>query len=732
MANLTVKNNTYQPIGLRPQQSKVGYNGAQIVDQSGIYGQVGKATEKIKAAVLVKEEADEALRVATASNEAAKRMAELKVDIFKNRQGSNAADSQAYFEQQAKRIKDEIYANSGIKYKTGELAFKKAAEDNIVSGSVWAYKWQAEQENELKATTYEQFVQDRITDVLDGGALEANYSLAVGMAGSMFVNSPPEKREQLIRDVSDQFASVLVVNDVNNKNFDRASAMLDVFGGKISPTQKVKLGTLIANGEKTTAAYNDANTIMEQCKRPDGSIDYAKAIERVNSYGNGNLPEGQFTFNPGVSFKGAQKQTVTGVKAATGLLNGLGITDVYVTSVNDSDVHVPGSAHYEGLGVDVDCAALRDATPNQRAMMKQYLEQSMPGLKVLNEYDDERSPNATGGHFHLDFTNYKGNGGFDRERSDAIKTVINNAHQEEQRIRGLKQEGYDKELTQMVMEGNPSIAKLDAFGQKLYMDDPMLYNAFAPAITKLKSLGTVGSVGGAKVSDPATLATVYQSINNGTLSVEDLTVKYGSLLSKGDYNKALKQLTLNTSPAVKEANKEIIVRIEDMFSNKVDRTDVQNAVFSALDNMENAMNPEVRIATAAKLMEDKAKVLAKAQTYRNDREAAGDAIALATPYGLNNEVANIMTAYDNNGSIAESVSNMLSRMEVGDAVQQEAFRLVAGNGQLVNETTMNDAIAKICEQRGVPFAQHQLKTIAITPVNPWWQRDNEGEMEGDY
>ena len=178
---------------------------------------MGKATEKIKAAVLVKEEADEALRVATASNEAAKRMAELKVDIFKNRQGSNAADSQAYFEQQAKRIKDEIYANSGIKYKTGELAFKKAAEDNIVSGSVWAYKWQAEQEKELKATTYEQFVQDRITDVLDGGALEANYSLAVGMAGSMFVNSPPEKREQLIRDVSDQFASVLVVNDVNNK-----------------------------------------------------------------------------------------------------------------------------------------------------------------------------------------------------------------------------------------------------------------------------------------------------------------------------------------------------------------------------------------------------------------------------------------------------------------------------------------------------------------------------------
>lgn len=260
----------------------------------------------------------------------------------------------------------------------------------------------------------------------------------------------------------------------------------------------------------------------------------------------------------------------------------------------------------------------------------------------------------------------------------------------------------------MVMEGNPSIAKLDAFGQNCIWTAYAI-QCFCSRNNKTKSLGTVGSVGGAKVSDPATLATVYQSINNGTLSVEDLTVKYGSLLSKGDYNKALKQLTLNTSPAVKEANKEIIVRIEDMFSNKVDRTDVQNAVFSALDNMENAMNPEVRIATAAKLMEDKAKVLAKAQTYRKDREAAGDAIALATPYGLNNEVANIMTAYDNNGSIAESVSNMLSRMEVGDAVQQEAFRLVAGNGQLVNETTMNDAIAKICEQRGVPLRNTNLR-----------------------
>lgn len=87
---------------------------------------------------------------------------------------------------------------------------------------------------------------------------------------------------------------------------------------------------------------------------------------------------------------------------------------------------------------------------------------------------------------------------------------------------------------------------------------------------------------------------VYQEVNNGTLTVADLTTKYGGLLSMSDYKQMLKQITLKTSPAVKAANKEIINRINAMFSDEIDRIDVQNFVFENIDKIPESMNPDVR------------------------------------------------------------------------------------------------------------------------------------------
>ena len=73
MANLTIKNNSYEPIALRQQQAKVGYEGAKIVDQSGVYAQAGEAFKKVNAMVIAKEESDEAERVLLASSEVTSR-----------------------------------------------------------------------------------------------------------------------------------------------------------------------------------------------------------------------------------------------------------------------------------------------------------------------------------------------------------------------------------------------------------------------------------------------------------------------------------------------------------------------------------------------------------------------------------------------------------------------------------------------------------------------------------
>lgn len=743
MANLTIKNNSYEPITLRQQQSKVGYNGAQIVDQSGFYGQMSKTAGTALKVIQDREESDEALRVASASNSVAKRLAELKVDIAKNKQGSNATDSQLFFEQRAAQIEKEEYAKSGIKYKAGENMFKKAAMDNIVSGSVWAYKWQAEQDNEVRVTTFDQYAQDRISDVLSGGSFIENYVLTTEEAKSMFAHSPVEKQEELARNIADQFASVLVVDHVNNKQFDKASLILEQIGNKMTPTQKVKLEALVANSTKIYSVYDSAHAIMKNARRPDGSIDYAKAIEMAdNQYGynsSGEMPSGSFQFNPGVSFEGAQAVTSKGVNALSGLLSQkAGLGEMIITSVNDShDIHVgSGGPHTHAGGYKADGVIPgfeNLSTAEQYALIAEW-ETAMPGLKIKNEYA-ERSPGWTGPHLDLDFTNYKGGSGrrFDPEQQAAIKAVIYNEQQQESRIRGFKAEGYNKNLIELVMNGTPTVTQLDQLAQEIYMDDPLVYNELAPAISKLKSLGAPGRVGSAKTSDPATLAMVYQEVNNGTLTVADLTTKYGGLLSMSDYKQMLKQITLKTSPAVKAANKEIINRINAMFSDEIDRIDVQNFVFENIDKIPESMNPDVRAAAADKLMREKADILAKSRIYREDRVAAGNLIAASVPYGLSNEVATIMEMRSNNSSIAAEIADVLSVMIEGDIVQQEAFQMLVGNSQSVNRTTMNNAITAICEKRKKPLEKHLLKENEVPPTSDssdYW--DGRYEKERDF
>ena len=154
MANLTIKNNSYEPIALRQQQAKVGYEGAKIVDQSGVYAQAGEAFKKVNAMVIAKEESDEAERVLLASSEVTKRLSDLKINIESNMQGSNAKNAKALYEQKAQAIMDEVYAGSGIKYKTGENMFRHSAINAVVKGSHWAGQWENNQVTEARKVTY--------------------------------------------------------------------------------------------------------------------------------------------------------------------------------------------------------------------------------------------------------------------------------------------------------------------------------------------------------------------------------------------------------------------------------------------------------------------------------------------------------------------------------------------------------------------------------------------------
>ncbi len=449
MANLTIKNNSYEPIALRQQQAKVGYEGAKIVDQSGVYAQAGEAFKKVNAMVIAKEESDEAERVLLASSEVTKRLSDLKINIESNMQGSNAKNAKALYEQKAQAIMDEVYAGSGIKYKTGENMFRHSAINAVVKGSHWAGQWENNQVTEARKVTYGLALDENINNVIAGSmSPEEAYEFSKIQGKHLFANLAPEQMALIDKARADKFANTLVTAAIERNDYESAQAVFDYLKKDMTSESRAKLDAAIYTNQE----YAENNSAAEALHRsgitdPEGQKAF---LADWFSHNGRSGAEGNFTFNPGVSWKGAAAKTESGMKSITGFLNQMGIGDIYITSVNDSDVHVEGSAHYSGNGVDFAADVLSGKTTAERNAIVNLIEQAYPGVKVINEYDYP-SANSTGDHFHLDFTNYKdvtspSKSGLSAIRFDKISSKANSLRADEERKRKAEIEAYKSNL----------------------------------------------------------------------------------------------------------------------------------------------------------------------------------------------------------------------------------------------------------------------------------------------
>ena len=135
------------------------------------------------------------------------------------------------------------------------------------------------------------------------------------------------------------------------------------------------------------------------------------------------------------------------------------IADVYyntfgvpltVTSGNDSGVHADGPhSHYAGVKLDVSGGVLDDAK-KRHAFIEECEKR---GIEVLDEYENP-SPNSTGGHLDLDFTNY--NGGSNRRSRGGVSSTVS----------GISL----KDMTDYLKENQ---REFDEFGMKDTIDDAL-------------------------------------------------------------------------------------------------------------------------------------------------------------------------------------------------------------------------------------------------------------------
>lgn len=417
------------------QRVGVEYNDAGNRAAANMYGTIGKAFNAGLDVLNKEQEQNEALRVAKATNEFNLELGKLKVDYMQKRQGSNSAGVINDFLKDANVLSERIYAKSGIRYKLGEQAFKRITDNTLATDGVQLYKFQEQETQKYKQNVFDQSADNLINGVIDGESLLENYPIMEGLYRSMFPDLPEEQYKQVETEMANRYAAILVNDAVNRDNYKLARDRLSYFRDKISPEVRTKLKAALYS-EQEYVENSDAAKELVRRNITDPEEQNAFLVNFFKS--KGTVPEGKYTFKDGVSFEGMQENAVQGIKGITGILNQYDIDDVYITSTRyDYSGHAPGSAHYEGVGADIASDKLAELDKSSRNIVADELERAYPGLKVLNEYDDP-SDYATAGHFHLDFTNYKGESrigasGMSARRMNRIKQMAATMRNDEER-----------------------------------------------------------------------------------------------------------------------------------------------------------------------------------------------------------------------------------------------------------------------------------------------------------
>lgn len=528
------------------QRVGVEYNDAGNRAAANMYGTIGKAFNAGLDVLNKEQEQNEALRVAKATNEFNLELGKLKVDYMQKRQGSNSVGVINDFLKDANVLSERIYAKSGIRYKLGEQAFKRITDNTLATDGVQLYKFQEQETQKYKQNVFDQSADNLINGVIDGESLIENYPIMEGLYRSMFPDLPKEQYKQVETEMANRYAAILVNDAVNQNNYTLAEDRLSYFRNKISPEVRTKLEAALYSEQE----YVENSELSKQLV--DIPPDEWDAYLENYAKGKGNITEGKYTFNPGVSFEGMQENAVQGIKGITGILNQYGIDDVYITSTkNDYSGHAPGSAHYEGVGVDVDSTKLGELDESSRNILADRMERAYPGLKVLNEYDDP-SDYATAGHFHLDFTNYKGESrlgasGLSARRRDQIKAKASAILRDKDRALKEQRQKYKNDLALKINTAPTEAEAVD-----------MINNSDLDSEEKIKLIAAQRRVRNPSNYMTTADAEMWKYVNSGNYN-KDLTLME-------EYNNRVMDSTDEITPAQQRMYNRAAVKLNDYYA----------------------------------------------------------------------------------------------------------------------------------------------------------------------
>lgn len=455
------------------------------------------------------------------------------------------AGAGASYTEQINKARQDVLSNTKLHSKKNQLALDHLMYQSAQQGFQTVDQYEQKQKEAVTDLRYDNNIQNSCEFVQKNWnnpqALQDEIIRTQLLTSAIYGKRGAEFIESKSRANIGQVVASAVGASITNEDYGTMRNIMDKYGSYLTANQRAAFEKVAYDKESSAFERNIANDLY--AKYGDDEEAVRKEVENMDAFSpEGGKVETQaegttWVRNSGVSLDGVKQQVTIGLSDIAKEFNTLSGAQLIVTSGTDStDIHAAGE-HSHGAGVKLDVAADWLENADNRKKFISYMQSK--GIKVLDEYSNP-SPNSTGGHLDLDFTDYKGGTVAHKHISldgqDRIMKQYRTIKADHDRIETYKKnklfEGIKNEIFAMFNNGT-SYSDAMAWATKQAGSDPDKYVTYRNAVTAIYgpqgrsgSSGSGGSSNG-KLDDDA-IGVLEDMLQEGKFASIDQFLAYAA------------------------------------------------------------------------------------------------------------------------------------------------------------------------------------------------------------
>lgn len=455
------------------------------------------------------------------------------------------AGAGASYTEQINKARQDVLSNTKLHSKKNQLALDHLMYQSAQQGFQTVDQYEQKQKEAVTDLRYDNNIQNSCEFVQKNWnnpqALQDEIIRTQLLTSAIYGKRGAEFIESKSRANIGQVVASAVGASITNEDYGTMRNIMDKYGSYLTANQRAAFEKVAYDKESSAFERNTAKDLY--AKYGDDEEAVRKEVENMDAFSpEGGKVETQaegttWVRNSGVSLDGVKQQVTIGLSDIAKEFNTLSGAQLIVTSGTDStDIHAAGE-HSHGAGVKLDVAADWLENTDNRKKFISYMQSK--GIKVLDEYSDP-SPNSTGGHLDLDFTDYKGGTVAHKHISldgqDRIMKQYRIIKADHDRIETYKKnklfEGIKSEIFSMFNNGT-SYSDAMAWATNQAGSDPDKYVTYRNAVTAIYgpqgrsgSSGSGGSSNG-KLDDDA-IGVLEDMLQEGKFASIDQFLAYAA------------------------------------------------------------------------------------------------------------------------------------------------------------------------------------------------------------